>query len=377
MIDRRPSPRFARIALAAAFATSTACVRPGEERTERDLEVGRAEADGARATVANGLALVRDVSSRRLELWSGAPSLDVDVEFDAPLSEGFEVLVHNSMTDAEIEVDSVPEAGAIVATDADPDDPVTLKRARVRADGARSLRLRVGAPDRGVSGPFRFALLSDVQEAIDRVSDIFARINQEPDVRFVLGAGDLTEQGTAEQLERFQRALRNLHAPYYATLGNHELGTSPPPWHDYFGRANFHFEFRSVHFSLLDSGSATLDPLVYGWLDAWLGAARDRVHVVLMHIPPLDPMGVRNGAFADRGEAGKLLTLLANARVDLTLYGHIHSFYSFENAGIPARISGGGGAIPERFDGIGRHFLSIDADPALGIGDIRVVRVDE
>lgn len=376
MLVHRSSSHSGRATPLVALALLTACVRPGEERTERDLEVGQAVVEGARVSVADGLAVVKDVAPQRLELWAGAPTLDIDARFDAPLSEDFEVAVHNCMLDAELHVDAAAETGATAASETRADDPPTLKRWRVRADGAQKLGLRISAPDADTPGAFRFALLSDVQEAIDRVSDIFQRINRVPGVRFVLGAGDLTSHGTVAELERFQHALRELRAPYYATLGNHELGTNPVVWHDYFGRANFHFEFRAVHFSLLDSGSATLDPLAYEWLDAWLAAARDRVHVVAMHIPPLDPIGVRNGAFADRAEAGKLLTLLANARVDLTLYGHIHSFYAFENAGIPARISGGGGAIPERFDGIGRHFLRIDADPQ-GIGDIRVIRVDD
>jgi 3',5'-cyclic-AMP phosphodiesterase len=95
-----------------------------------------------------------------------------------------------------------------------------------------------------------------------------------------------------------------------------------------------------------------------------------------MHIPPLDPTGVRNGAFASRSEAATLLGRLAESGVDLTLYGHIHSYYEFDNAGIPAFISGGGGAIPERFDDIGRHFMVIEAGADRGIVDTSVVRVD-
>ncbi|MEY4545286.1 MAG: hypothetical protein RL685_1481, partial [Pseudomonadota bacterium] len=72
----------------------------------------------------------------------------------------------------------------------------------------------------------------------------------------------------------------------------------------------------------------------------------------------------------------KLLARLAQAEVDLTLYGHIHSYYRFDNAGIPAFISGGGGAIPERFDQMGRHFLVVDADAAAQTLSVRVVRVD-
>jgi Icc protein len=36
-----------------------------------------------------------------------------------------------------------------------------------------------------------------------------------------------------------------------------------------------------------------------------------------------------------------------------------------------------GGAIPEKLDGIGRHFLVVEVDPARGIGPVEVVRVDE
>ncbi len=82
-----------------------------------------------------------------------------------------------------------------------------------------------------------------------------------------------------------------------------------------------------------------------------------------MHIPPIDPTGTRNGAFASRDEAVALFSELQDFDVDLTLYGHVHSFYDFDNAGIPAVISGGGGAIPERFDDIGRHFVVFDVDP--------------
>ena len=201
-------------------------------------------------------------------------------------------------------------------------------------------------------------------------------MNADPSIAFVVSAGDLTSQGKALQLERFQRELEKLSVPFFATLGNHELGTSSVPFHDYFGRADFRFVYRSMQFTFLDSGSATIDPLVYEWLDGWLAEGQSRVHAVIMHIPPIDPIGVRNGSFADRNEAAKLLAKLAGGHVDLTLYGHIHSYYPFSNAGIPAYISGGGGAIPERFDGIGRHYLTIDVDPARGVLQTAIVRID-
>ena len=71
-----------------------------------------------------------------------------------------------------------------------------------------------------------------------------------------------------------------------------------------------------------------------------------------------------------------MLARLRSGGVDATFYGHIHSFYAYENAGIPAYITGGGGAIPERLDGIGRHFLAVDADPGARTLRSTLVRVD-
>ena len=62
-------------------------------------------------------------------------------------------------------------------------------------------------------------------------------------------------------------------------------------------------------------------------------------------------------------------------RVDALFLGHIHSYYAFSVAGIPTYISGGGGAIQERFDGIERHYLKVRAS-ARGIEDVAIVRVD-
>src|SRR5690606_30202326 len=70
-----------------------------------------------------------------------------------------------------------------------------------------SLHFRVGPEDASERSAFEFALLNDVQEAIDGFHEMIARVNGEPDVRFVLGAGDLTSNGTVAELSRFKREL--------------------------------------------------------------------------------------------------------------------------------------------------------------------------
>lgn len=356
--------------LAAAALVLIACVRPAEQRAERDLEVGRAERGGLAVRVSGGLAAVRGLAADRLTLWSSAPGWDLELTSDGPRA--LTVELRNVMRSAELVVLEPPGLQPTPLGS----ELVTEKRYGL-ALPAGVTRLRLTAPGAEKDGAFTFALMSDVQEAIGAIQDLFRRMNQEPNVEFLLGCGDLTEDGSVAELERYQRELRSLELPYYTTLGNHELGADPPPYQDYFGRASFHFRHRGVAFTLLDSGSATLDPLVDSWVDGWLADARNDVHVVGMHIPPLDPVGVRNGAFASRSEAAALLARFAESHVDLTLYGHIHSYYSFDNAGIPAIISGGGGALPERFDGVGRHFMVIDVDARRGMTAKRIVRVDK
>ena len=353
--------------VAACLALS--CLRPTEDRVGRDLAVGQADAEGVSVQVKDGLAAVRSLSATQLTLWGSAPGFELSLGAEG--ARDLSIEIQNCLPDAELSVKSGDaELSAPESTDAP-----TRRRWQLHV-GAGKVELGLAAPDADVRQPFRFALLSDIQEAIVHVADIYELLNAQQGVRFVLGAGDLTQQGKRDQLERFQAELLRLNVPYFATLGNHELGTHPDLFHDYFGRGNFHFRFHGVAFTLLDDGSASLDPTVYDWLDVWLAESRHDVHVVAMHIPPIDPIGVRNGSWASRDEAAKLLGRLAEGRVDLTLYGHIHSYYSFENAGIPAFISGGGGAIPERFDHIGRHFMVFDADPRRGVTAHEVVKVD-
>ncbi len=347
------------------------CIRPSEERAERDLEIGKASAGGVSFEVAGGLAAVRSAKAGELVLWNSAPAVRVRAEVKT--GGDWLLRVQNAMPDLELDVTA---DGAELPSEVVPSEVPTRKAWRVTLPSNSTVTLDLAPPDAKDFSPWRFAVMSDVQEAIDRVTDIYEKVNQQKGVRYLLGAGDLTQRGGDDELERFQKELLALNIPYYTTLGNHELGHSPCPYQDWYGRANFSYVYRGVRFSMIDSASATIDPMVYDWLDGWLTDAKDGVHIVAMHIPPVDPIGVRNGSFASRNEAAKLLSRLAKGRVDLTLYGHIHSYYDFDNAGIPAYISGGGGAIPERFDNIGRHFLVVDVDPGRGIDDVSVVRVD-
>ncbi len=345
------------------------CLDPAADNAKRDEAVGRASAAGLSVNVQGGLAAVRGLDENRLELWENAPSLELSIRSDR-VPRALDLVVDNCMPAAvlstrqgQVKIESRPRERPTACR-------FTLELA------TKTTELRLADPTADELSTFHFGVLSDIQTGIVNVHEIYARINQEPRILFVLGVGDLTETGTVPELERFKTELRHLNVPYYATLGNHELHVSPPPYHDHFGRGSSSYLFRGVRFTLLDSAEQTIAERTYEWLDEWLALGQSSVHIVATHIPPFDPTGLRNGSFVSRNEAAAFVGKLAGANVDLTLYGSIQTYRRFVNAGIEAHISGGGGATPEPFDTTGRHFLDVTAS-ASGVQGVKVVRVDE
>jgi Icc protein len=353
-----------------------ACLDVAEERARADLEVGHATVEKTRVDVENGFAAVRRFEPGTLELWGNAPTLHLELRTAADAPRQWSLAVRNVMPNAVISAHTADGVALAVAS-----EPMTFSTERRIFFGVApgsTVSVDIGPADAERSTPFEFLEFADVQEAVDRVGDIFAKMNRESAARFVVMAGDITQRGEVAQLEHFQARQSELNVPIFVTLGNHELGTSDgAPYRAHFGRGSQSFTFHGVRFTLLDDASASIDPLVYSWLDDWLLRGQNGVHLLFMHIPPLDPIGIRDGAFSSRAEAAKFIARLGRGGVDMTFYGHIHSYYEFENGGIPAFICGGGGAIPERFDGIGRHFLAVSVDPASQRVDTRLVRVDD
>ena len=355
-----------------ALVLLAACERPAEDRALAEQDIGRAEVGNAAFEVEGGLAHIRAIEPGAVELWAQAPVLRIAV--DASSADDWTITVGNVLPDAVL----TAEAGGapLPVTDLGGERPTRHAWRVALPPGAATIT--IAPPDAGDLSPWHFAAMADIQTALPEVDEVFAVIEEHPEVRFVVSMGDLTSRGKPWEYDLFEEQLATLDVPYYTTIGNHELFGDSDEFLDRYGRFDVHFDFRGVAFTIVDSGSATIDPIVHGWIDAWLAEDADRIHVFATHYPLLDPIGVRGGAFASQREAAGLLDRLAAGRVDLTLYGHIHTFDEFANAGIPARISGGGGAEPMRLDGIDRHFLIVAVDPAAAtITDVAVARVDE
>lgn len=360
-----------RVSVLVVAALAIGCLRPAEQRAQLDSEVGVASAAGVDFRVRDGLAAVREVGDGRLVLWAQSPVLDIDVSSSGAATQSWSISVLNSMPGSTM----TPSDSDVVVSSRAGGPPKSSEFDVVLPLGRKAV-LHVAAPDEGSTAPFSFAVLGDIQGAVGEIGDIYGIMNQDPSLRFVASPGDLTEQGTSQQLDRILQSFDELSIPFYSTVGNHELGGDPIEWHARFGRASFHWVYRGVHLSFVDSANAGIDPLVYDWLRQWLEQGSSSCHLLVTHFPPIDPVGTRAGSFRDRNEAAMLIGMLVQGRADSTFHGHIHSFYEYSLGGIPAYISGGGGAIPERMDGIGRHYLRVTVDPTSQQVDVAVQRVD-
>lgn len=353
-------------------AVTSGCIEPGSDRARLDDEVGAAVVDDLGVIVADGQAQVRSLTTTELRLWAQAPTVSIVVDNRGGDVSGFEITIENALLDGELA--AAPETVVAIERLESPRPPV--QRYAVDLPGAAIARLEFRSPDLGEPSPFRFAVMGDIQTALDRVDEVFDVINEQPNLEFVMSTGDLVEGGGDDEYELLDRQLEVLDLPFYSTIGNHELTSEADKWHRRFGRFSVHFVYREVGFSFVDSGNASLNPIVGDRLEAWLDESRGRVHFFGTHYPPVDPIGTRNASFRSRKEAAALIARLAEGAIDIAFYGHIHSFYAYSNAGIPAFISGGGGAIQERWDGVGRHFLVADVDPLRQTSSVSLIRVD-
>ncbi|MBN2435134.1 MAG: metallophosphoesterase [Spirochaetes bacterium] len=328
------------------------CDVPQNENYELDKEVGIASVDGAQVEVVSGLGVINNIEPGKLEIHQSAPQIKLVIDPGKSGISEWQIELSNSVRN----------------TYALSDDSVTILS---ESQNGIKYSLKCEVPvNKKISIYFKtteedpvFAVFSDVQRAVSEVSDIFEAINSDDDLQFVLSTGDLTSNGTKSEIKRFIKELENLAVPFYTTMGNHDSFDSQYKyWHKVFGRTSFRFIYRDTLFVFLDSSSGVLYHELYDDLEGWLGLS-DGLKIVLTHYPIVDPSGTRGGSFSSRNEAYKLLSLLGENGTDLLLFGHIHSYYKYTLAGIDCRISGGGGAMPERYDGIGRHYLKIEVDP--------------
>lgn len=195
-----------------------------------------------------------------------------------------------------------------------------------------------------------FAFTADSHD--DR-SGLFARVLStvhRSDMEFLVHGGDITEQGKAQEWDRFLEAIASFRKPLYPVIGNRDrIGQGAG---ERFARrfglpgTSYSFDHKDAHFAVLDNAGLSLTEQTLAWLDRDLAAHPKGENgtaflVVAMHVPPatgeIHPHGTLPG-YEERSR--KLLRILKKHRVDAVLAGHEHMNLAHDWEGILVIVSG-------------------------------------
>jgi 3',5'-cyclic-AMP phosphodiesterase len=331
----------------------TACTDVTGDRTRRDFaETGRADLGDIQASIDQGVAVDIDASRPFVRFRANAP--DVKLTF-----------ISSAATErtVEVELTNVFEASDLSVPSELIDHNTFAFSVEVPAGGIR--RVSIGRTGADTATRFRFAWVGDVQGGNGPFKRLRQSINDDPSIEFTVFAGDITVLGNQKEIDAFVAIANELEQPWYCALGNHEVMFGQPlAFQHTVGRLNARFDYKGARFVIIDTSSATVSPEVYEFIETAMKAEGPATRIVAMHMPPLDPEGLRDGAFSDRTEAARLLAILAKGGTDLILAGHMHTLRVTSQAGIETWISGNGGVSRgSRFELSDIHYLAITVDP--------------
>jgi predicted phosphodiesterase len=333
------------------------CSELASERHERDALLGAVETAGYRFSAPGGLLHVRESGPERLVLRASCAEFSFVLERKTRDLELITVELQNVLPSLVLQ---------------GPVERVFLQTAWVVRFPPGVDRVEVTAPEQPAAD-FTFLAFGDIQTGIRSFDDVVAKLNEPRDADFILFLGDATNDSQPEEFDAVEEAWSRIALPLFATPGNHDVYDNTL-YQRRFGRTSYTCTHKGARFTSVDSSSATLAEALWPQLEGWLELGREQPHVLFSHIPATEVLGVRSGQWNARREARLFTAAATGASVDLMLFGHIHSFDAYALGGIPTYISGGGGALPERLDGIDRHFLKVRMRG--GVPDVEVVRVD-
>lgn len=187
---------------------------------------------------------------------------------------------------------------------------------------------------------FRFAHVSDTHvgsaTGLEDLRRTVADINTQPDIRFVIISGDITEFGSDSELWQAKQVLDTLNKKWYIIPGNHDDTWSESGTNSFlriFGQETFSFSYGGYCFLgtncgpnlRMGPGQVPHENLL--WLDSSLHHLSDnRQPVIYVNHYPIDS-GLNNWY--------KIIDLLKQYNTQVILCGHGHSNHVYDFEGIP------------------------------------------
>lgn len=207
-----------------------------------------------------------------------------------------------------------------------------------------------------VEKQYSFGALADVHIVYDTAAEDFQRaltyLNQAEDVAFTCICGDLTDDGTPEQLALYKAAVdaHSPDTPVYAIAGNHEqyAPVSSAYLQDYTGKPLYYaFHHGNDVFIMCGCYSWAQDGIFtescLQWLYEILEENRNRRCFLFEHVMPWNDSGNPGGYYAAdlfSGTKGSVFqALLRHYKNTVLFHGHSHTKFALQEADERANYS--------------------------------------
>jgi len=172
---------------------------------------------------------------------------------------------------------------------------------------------------------YSFIVITDIHTE-DRdahgLENIQAVIESDPEIKFIVFGGDITQNGAEQDLKKVLEIIRPLPIPVYMVIGNHDTFFGNwSVWRDLIGSTSYRVKGDSADLFILDSANGFLGKEQLDWLENELKSAPGRVFVFSHHNIFLDSM--INQQMADTRETARLISLV-RAKRGIMFTGHSH-----------------------------------------------------
>lgn len=181
-------------------------------------------------------------------------------------------------------------------------------------------------------------------ESGELLSDAISQVNEIPDVDFVMFTGDLINTPYEQELMKFMSYANQLHAPWYAVLGNHDTCVggylTKQLYRQILNGHNKDFNFSKMYYSFspkkgykvigLDAviddritSNGQIDEEQLKWLDKQLSKSKNDVVLIFMHHPLLEPLKSESHKVLNSDEVLKVINKYKNPIAIFS--GHYHT----------------------------------------------------
>jgi len=156
---------------------------------------------------------------------------------------------------------------------------------------------------------------------LEKIADVIKNNNK---IEFVVILGDITDYGSAQDVNKFIEISDLFNIPCYPVIGNHDiLFNNWKNWKNLIGSTNYHIEGNGINLFILDSANSFFGKQQLDWLERKIKSSGGNNFVFTHSNFFVTSINQRS---SDAKERARIISMLRN-KCDIVFSGHIHERY--------------------------------------------------